>query len=273
MDREIDERIVGDLKTWFDEYCSSFVSRDEDLKRNISLKQEHTIRVYEEIVSVGKDLGLNGKALALAEITALLHDVGRFEQYLKYRTFVDGKSIDHAQAGVDILRDKHVLDGLHPQTRNLVLTVISCHNRALLPDISDPACLFFARLLRDADKLDIYRVVTDYYRERDATRNTAIELDLPDVPEISQEVLHNLMAHRVIRHEQLITLNDFKLLQLAWIFDINFIPALRRICDRGYLEMIVRSLRGTHKTGEISTMIRDYVDMRMHGAGVVVPCR
>lgn len=270
---EVDELIVGDLKTWFDEYCNAFPAQDTDLKRNISLKREHTMKVCEEIVAVGKELGLEEKALSLAEIIALFHDVGRFEQYLQYRTFVDGKSVNHAEFGVKILREKHVLAGLAPQTRELVLSVIACHNRAQISDIEDPVRLFFARLLRDADKLDIYRVVTDYYRECNGNKNTAIELGLPDAPEISHEVFRNLMARRVIRHEQLKTLNDFKLLQLAWVFDINFIPALRRVCDRGYLEIIHGSLPDVQETREIFSMIKAYLGRRMQGAIVGDQCR
>jgi len=32
------------------------------------------------------------------------------------------------------------------------------------------------------------------------------------------------------------SLNDFKLLQASWIFDINFRPALVEVEERGYLE-------------------------------------
>ncbi|TFH48983.1 MAG: HD domain-containing protein, partial [Methanothrix sp.] len=236
-----------------------FPAQDSDLRQNIALKQEHTRRVCEEIVAVGKELGLSKAKTDLAEVMALFHDVGRFEQYLHYRTFVDGKSVNHAELGVKILREKNVLAGLDMHTRELVLSVIACHNRAHLSDIDDPVCLFFARLLRDADKLDIYRVVTDCYTERADRKNKAVELDLPDIPEISHEVFQYFMARRVIQHAQLKTLNDFKLLQLAWIFDINFTPALRRVCERGYVQIILNSLPDMPQTREISLLIETYL--------------
>lgn len=255
----IDEHIVCELKTWFDEYIRSFPVQDADLRQNISLKQEHTRRVCEEIAAVGTELGLSEAELALAEVMALFHDVGRFEQYLNFRTFVDSLSVDHALFGVKILREKNVLAGVNMPTRELVLGVIARHNRAHLRDIEDPVCLFYTRLLRDADKLDIYRVVTEHYTERAGKKNKAVELDLPDTPEISHEVFQAFMARKVIQHAQLQTLNDFKLLQLAWIFDINFTPALRRVCDRGYLNIILSSLPDVQETREISLMIEAYL--------------
>jgi hypothetical protein len=272
-DVNIDGHIVGDLKTWFDEYIRSFPAQDIDLKQNINLKQEHTRRVCEEIVAVGTQLGLNEVETALAEVMALFHDVGRFEQYLHYRTFVDSKSVDHAVFGVKILREKDVLAGLNMHTRELVLAVIACHNRAHLSDIEDPVRLFYTRLLRDADKLDIYRVVTDYYTESADRKNKALELDLPDTPEISREVFRHLMARRVIQHGQLKTLNDFKLLQLAWIFDINFTPTLRRICERRYLHIILNTLPDVPQTREISLMIEDYLSRRMRWDETGEGCR
>ena len=269
---DIDEFIAGDLKEWFDKYIKSFPAQDADLKQNISLKQEHTKRVCEEIVAVGTELGLSETETALAEVIALFHDIGRFEQYLRYRTFVDSKSVDHAQFGVKILRERNVLAGLNIHARELVLNVIACHNRAQIPDIEDPVCLFYARLLRDADKLDIYRVVTDYYTKRAVRKNKAVELDLPDTPEISSEVFRDLMAGKVIQHAQLKTLNDFKLLQLAWIFDINFTPALCRIRDRGYLEMILSSIPDVPETREISLMINTYLLKRMPGLEIGNRC-
>ena len=73
---------------------------------------------------------MNGKDLRLAEAIALFHDVGRFEQYARYHTFVDRRSADHAWLGVEILRKEGELDG---STRDLILRTVSYHNRMDLP--------------------------------------------------------------------------------------------------------------------------------------------
>ena len=42
--------------------------------------------------------------MRIAEAVALLHDVGRFEQYKRYGTFNDRKSVNHAALGVEIMK-------------------------------------------------------------------------------------------------------------------------------------------------------------------------
>ena len=39
----------------------------------------------------------------LAEAIAVLHDIGRFEQFFRYHTYSDSASVDHARLGADII--------------------------------------------------------------------------------------------------------------------------------------------------------------------------
>ncbi|OPX38947.1 MAG: hypothetical protein B1H12_01110 [Desulfobacteraceae bacterium 4484_190.2] len=71
------------------------------------------------------------------------------------------------------------METLDQSTADLIMRCVAYHNRAFLPEDESERCLFFARLLRDADKLDILRVVTDYYQRKAGDRNGAIELGLP----------------------------------------------------------------------------------------------
>jgi putative nucleotidyltransferase with HDIG domain len=259
----INQETVSTLRTWFSDYVETFRSGDQEQDRNIDLKDEHTRRVCTEILDIGRSLRLNLEDLFLAELTALFHDVGRFEQYARYGTFSDHKSEDHAKLGVKILRKYDVLKGLDPSTRELILKVISYHNRVEIPEGETEACVFFAKLLRDADKLDIWRVVTDYYRQVDGLRNGTIELGLPDGPEISDEVCADLKAGRIVRMRSMKTLNDFKLLQMAWIYDVNFPRTFEILRERGYMEMIRDALPQSEKVAEMYATIRSYLEERI----------
>ena len=259
----INQETVSTLKTWFSDYVETFRSGDQERDRNIDLKDEHTRRVCTEILDIGRSLRLNLENLFLAELTALFHDVGRFEQYARYGTFSDHKSEDHAKLGVKILQKYDVLKGLDPSRRELILKVISYHNRVEIPEGETEACVFFAKLLRDADKLDIWRVVTDYYRQVDGPRNGTIELGLPDGPEISDEVCADLKAGRIVRMRSMKTLNDFKLLQMAWIYDVNFPRTFEILRERGYMEMIRDALPQSEKVSEIYATIRSYLEERI----------
>jgi len=48
-----------------------------------------------------------------------------------------------------------------------------------LPCEETETYLLYSRLIRDVDKLDIWRVVTDYYNSGNAKRNVAMVLELP----------------------------------------------------------------------------------------------
>jgi len=238
----IDQQTLSRLKTWFSEYVGTFKTGDSDYQQNITLKEEHSLRVCAEILDIGKSLGLSEKDLLRAEATALFHDIGRFSQYKKYGTFHDLVSENHAVLGVSVLKELNVLDGVDRSTRGLILRAVLYHNRAELPEDETEECLFFARLLRDADKLDIYRVLTDHYGNTHGPKNRSIELDLPDVPEVSDEVCSALLAGEIARAASIKTLNDFKLLQMGWVYDLNFPQTYRLVRERGYIEKILHVL-------------------------------
>ncbi|MBN2297777.1 MAG: HD domain-containing protein [Deltaproteobacteria bacterium] len=259
----IDETSARRLRVWFDDYIDTFDMQDKELSINIALKREHTLRVCNEIAYIGKNLGLSETDLVIAEVLALFHDIGRFEQYRKYRTFVDSISVNHAEFGIEILRENSVLTTLDSSTAEFILKVISYHNRAYLPDGETPACLFFSRLLRDADKLDIWYVLTSYYSRSSEEKNRAIELDLPDTPGISPGVYKGIMSHSVINHSLVRSLNDFKMLQAAWVFDVNFQPTFQRLYEKGYLDMIRDSIAESKEIDDIFSMLRSCLEERI----------
>jgi putative nucleotidyltransferase with HDIG domain len=256
----MNEEIVEEFKNWFAGYVQKFKSGNPEWQPNIILKEKHTILVCKEILGIGRKIGLSNEDLRLAEVVALFHDIGRFEQFARYQTFVDRNSVNHAMLGVKILKETGVLNRLDKSLRDLILRVILYHNRFALPQKGSEKCLLFAKLLRDADKLDIWRVLTDYYRQENGRRNAAIELDLPDTPGISSDVYKDLMDRRVVNFAHLKNLNDFKLLQIGWIYDINFMQTLQDVQERGYLEMIRDVLPKSEKIAEIFNVLQAYIN-------------
>ena len=263
MKININEKNVQHLKDWFSNYVQTFKHGDKNFRENIILKEKHTTQVCKEILSIGEQLKLNDDELHLSEVIALFHDVGRFEQYTRYKTFVDRKSANHAELGVNILKENRVLNRFDDSIQSLILRTISYHNRAVLPEQETDRCLFFSRLLRDADKLDIWRVVTDYYNRNDGTKNGAIELGLPDTAGFSDEIYQDLINKRIVDIKHLKNLNDFKLLQIGWIFDINFVPTFQSIKTRHYLDMIRHALPESEKIEKIFNVIQAYLDEKI----------
>src|SRR3989339_1044872 len=105
----ITKESLNELRDWFTIYVHTFQNSDPEIQQNFDLKEGHTMRVCKEICTIGKQLGLNDDEQRLAEIIGLLHDVGRFEQYARYKTFMDKKSENHAELAIKILAKFDVL--------------------------------------------------------------------------------------------------------------------------------------------------------------------
>ena len=255
------ESILPRLRAWFEGYVTQFSSDEPIVRENMDLKAEHTRKVCEAIVNIGRSLDLSREDLCIAEASALLHDIGRFEQYRQYRTFSDYRSEDHAALGVKIIQASRAVDGLGPAVADIVVWAVRYHNRAVLPVGEEARRLFFLKLLRDADKIDIWRVVTDYYQNAGNSRKRSIELDLPDIDLVSDPVYESLMNGKIAQMADLKTLNDFKLLQIGWVYDINFPRTFQMVRENGYLEIIRYALpRKSVRAAEIYERARAYLE-------------
>ncbi|MHC4911673.1 MAG: HD domain-containing protein [Planctomycetota bacterium] len=251
------------LKIWFDNYVCGFYGENEYVNANIRLKEQHTQRTCEEMLYLGDQLGLSDNQMRVAEAIALLHDIGRFEQFVKYRTYHDPRSVDHCLLGLEVLRRTKVLEGLDSEERQLIETAIEYHGSMELPGGLDGECLLFSKLIRDADKLDIFFVMEDNYRQyRENPEQFKLEVELPDEPQCSVEVVEKLLAEQRIDYRTPRTWNDMKLCQLGWVYDVNFPQTLGRITERGFLENIFDFLPDNEDIRKVRKKIFDYVGSR-----------
>ncbi|MEN8229000.1 MAG: HD domain-containing protein [Bacteroidota bacterium] len=258
MQLSISEEKLADLKKWFTNYVHTFQYSEPEKQQNIDLKEDHTLRVCKEISNIGKQLGLKDDQLRLAEMIALLHDIGRFEQYALYHTFKDRSSENHAELGISIIEKFGLLESLdNNTTKNIIRCAIKYHNRHSLPLEESETCLFYSKLIRDADKLDIWKVVIDHYYSKEENKNGTVELELPDTPGFSEEVYNDLLNKNIVNMKYLRNLNDFKLFQAGWVFDINFQPTLDSIKKRRYIELIRDVLPESQKIDKVFDVIHD----------------
>jgi len=260
----VEQTQLKNLRVWFSDYVAGFYGDDEYINANLKLKEDHTQRTCEEIRYLAKELGLSGNHMRIAEVIALFHDIGRFEQFVKYRTYNDPRSVNHCLLGLEVLRRTKVLDGVAYPERQLIEKAVEYHGSRELPKDLDGECLLFSKLIRDADKIDVLYVVTDYYRQyADNPQGFKLELELPDGPGYSDEVVKGLLRGRRIDYSELRTLNDMKLCQLGWVYDVNFAPTLKRIKQRRLLEMLVDFLPKTKDIERVKEKIFEYVHFRI----------
>ncbi len=251
------------FKVWFSDFTSSFHFGDKKDRRNIKLKEKHTTEVCGNIVLLARELSLDSGKLMLAESIGLFHDIGRFRQYEKYRTFRDSISENHASLGAAILAESGILKRLTEREQEIILSSVRFHNAFAVPDLQDNEILLFLKLIRDADKLDIFHVFSEYYESPVEERASAVGLDLPDIPGYSWDVLSCIFEKRTASLSSLRSLNDFKLMKLSWIYDFNFKSSLRLLRERGHISKILETLPRTDELNRAFSVLGDHMEKRL----------
>ena len=252
------------LASWFDSYAAGFYGDDGFANANIKLKDDHSRRVSDEMLYLADALRLGENQKRMARVIGLLHDIGRFEQFEKYRTYSDQKSVNHSQLGVEILHRTGVLGGFHETERRLIEKAIECHGLKELPaDLADET-LLFARMIRDADKLDVFRVFIEYHKlYTEDPGQFMLETEFADEPTCSPEVVEAILNEQLVGYGRLRTLNDMKLMLIGWVYDINFTATLERIRERRHLETLFGLLPQTEQVRTVRDKIFAYVDSRL----------
>ena len=246
------------LEKWFIEYADSCIHEHPGAADELILKKDHTLQVQDVVRIIAAELRCDEALTLMALAAALLHDVGRFRQFIDYGTFADSRSEDHAELGLKVIHEYNLLDDCEPQYAEMLEFAIRHHNKLAIPVEGDEEAIYLAKMLRDADKLDIFRVVTGYYHDNDSEAISAM-LGLPDNHTISEKICKEILEGRIPRMEHLASCNDLKLMQMSWIYDINFPVTLRMIHQRGYLEMLSRSLPDLPEIIKIYNTIDQYI--------------
>ncbi len=255
---------IKHIENWFTDYTAGFHGVDEYIDTNVRLKTLHTFEVAREMATLADELALSDEYRDIAVLTGLLHDCGRFEQLAKYRTFKDAESEDHALIGLRVMDEHGLINELPFAMRQMIKEAVRCHSaiRIELAAGCPADTELFAKMIRDADKVDIFRVVQAsyelYVKNPEKAGKIAITFG-KDTGECSPAVLDDLLGRRQVNYERLKTLDDRKLLQLCWIYDINYPQSLEKILTRGYIQMILDALPPTEQMEQAKTAVRQYV--------------
>ncbi len=259
------EQQLNEIAAWFDRFVATFRAETSAAQRNYALKIEHTFLVRDNMERLTASLDLLPEDRALGAAIAICHDVGRFPQFRDYGTFNDAMSTNHATLALQTLKRERVLDLLAAERRNLLLQAVALHNVFLLPEDLEPVVRRFALLIRDADKLDIWRVLIEYCTLEPEERASAVTWELPETGACSPRALEEVAAGRMVNRALLSTADDFKLLQLSWAFDLNFAESFRILSARGYIETLAGLLPCQPGCREAVDMVRSYVKSRLPG--------
>lgn len=230
------------LTVWFRNFTASFAEGDA-LPPLLELKRLHSQRVSTIARELAEDLAWDDGEVRAAETAGLLHDVGRFPQYASFGTFYDGRSLDHGEKGKLVLAADAPLGILSGEAREALLQSVALHNKKALPDDVPSCALPLARLVRDADKLDVFHIVHRHVEEK------RIGQLLPGIDEtgpLSEALVREVEKAHLASYANVRSLADFLLVQLTWVFDLNYPPSLERLRKTGITERIAAHVGNDH---------------------------
>lgn len=252
--------MINKAKEIFYEYASHYDCENGKIK----LKIIHTMAVADVMEQLTELCGLPERIRNLAGVCAVFHDIGRFEQVIQYDTFLDHLSRDHADLGCEVLVSEHFLEFLPEREQQQVLTAIRNHNKFQIEEGLDEETLLLCKLIRDADKCDIFRVFA--CEDMVDTMGETYE-------QVAEETVTDEVYDTIFRHETVLktirkTGLDIWIGFLAFFFDLYFDESIRILQKQKYylqpFERITFTLPETRKkVQEIREEVEAYIASRL----------
>lgn len=197
------------VESVFNDYVKKFGLSIYD----INYKYNHSYRVMEISNCIASNLNLSDEDILLANIIGLLHDIGRFKQLEMYESFSD-LNIDHADLGVKVLFEDNIIEkfNIDKKYHEIIKFAIKNHNKLDIENEFDERKLLHAKIIRDADKIDILKAFTVFndYEIRQSS------------DEITEEVKMSFYNQEPINKRDIKNLNDTVILRLCFAFDMNY---------------------------------------------------
>ena len=213
--------------------------KSEELKKHSLSVSENARKIAESLINLSDD------EIMFSCILGLFHDVGKTLQ---------GR--DHAGDSVALLFDKYQFNNYLKTDRyiEIMKDAIYYHNKLELPDYLDDDIKLFSKILRDADKLDIY--------------NNSLNDDYHIVEYPSKEVYDVFVNYKCIDINNCKNDTDKLLMLFSFVFDINYKYSFTVIKDNEYYNKIYNKLGITDSNlnqfiGKIIEVLNKYIERKI----------
>lgn len=249
----------------------------------VQLKITHTYRVAALCEQIARSLSLCDEDVQLAWLMGMLHDIGRFEQLRRYGTFLDEQSIDHAHFGVELLWEEKYLSeyiaeveegiasGISPYELEetfgelaILRLAIWNHSAYKIDETIDERTKQFCYILRDADKLDIFKVFYDsrmdeiYHFSEEEAKQSRVSKSVVDAFLGRQTVLRSLKKLPA----------DYVIGNAAMAFDLRYDVSCQIAKEQGYLAKVLEFPFENPETKEIFKGLQACMEQYMKERGV-----
>ena len=263
----------------FAEYVRNYDPSDEKIK----LKIDHTYRVAGLCQSIAKSLNLSEADVDIAWLLGMLHDIGRFEQIRRFGTFSDADSVDHAEFGADLLFKEGLIrkfaEGYyeeyelassgneeaeqiiknnehHNKDTGLLEMAIRQHNKYRVKEDLTERQRMFCDILRDADKVDIFKVNADIPME--IIYDVTTEELKSGV--ISKEVLESFYKRETVLKSVRKSAVDHIVGHISLLFELVYKESYRQAKEQGYVYKLLDFKSNVPEVNAEFYNMRKYVD-------------
>lgn len=237
-------------------YTKNYDTKEFQIKRKVS----HSLRVMELSHKIAKSLNLTEEQIEIATLIGLLHDIARFEQFTKYGTYSDIKSIDHGDFGVEILKKdnfirKFIKTNKYDET---IYLAIKNHNKLKIQEGLTQEQLLQCKIIRDADKLDIFYQLACIYWQKEEVQDDRLK----------EEDKKAFIEQRLVDRKEYLNRNkaiEHLLTTLAFVFDLNYKISYEILKKEDYLNKYIsryefKDKESKHIVKEIANILNEYVN-------------
>ena len=247
---------IEEAQKEFIKYTEKYNLEDENVKR----KQLHSLRVMENAKQITTNLKLSEEQIQIATLIGLLHDTGRFKQYTEIGLGDNIEGFDHGDYGAKVLfEDGMIRKFIEPSKYDeIIRKAIINHNKFAIEEGLTEEELLFAKLIRDADKIDIiYESEKIFYKGQEKIINKSI---------LADKIYNQFMSENMVIKEKNVILKyiDDITCVLALIFDINFTTSFQILKEKDYINNILdrynfEDTKTRERVNEIRKLANEYV--------------
>lgn len=263
----------------FAEYVRNYDPSDEKIK----LKIDHTYRVAGLCQRIAESLGLSEPDVDIAWLLGMLHDIGRFEQIRRFGTFNDVQSVDHAEFGADLLFKEGLIrkfaEGYyeecelarsgneeaeqiiknnehHNKDTGLLEMAIRQHNKYRVKEDLTERQRMFCDILRDADKVDIFKVNADIPME------IIYDVTTEELKNgiITKEVLESFYKKETVLKSVRRSAVDHIVGHISLLFELVYKESYRQAKEQGYVYKLLNFKSDVPEVNAEFDDMRKYVD-------------
>jgi len=258
----LDKNNFNEINLRFVAFLKKFAKGDDFYTQNINLKIVHTYKTLAHCKNIAESINLNESSVLIASTIGLLHDIGRFPQFEKYRTYDDRASEDHAVLGIKTIEDEAILKGIDKESASLICDAISYHNSFHLPQNIDEKTKLFSNIIRDADKLDIFRVLSGYYSSIDDKSRSVIEFGLPETDSYSLDYIDNVFNYKSCDYRFAKSVNDLRIMRMSWVLNLSFAYSFNVVSESDFVSISKKMLPDTPEILKLAVFVEEFVRER-----------